>query len=64
MTNMRPYRNPLPVEKAVEEIRDYSGSQFDPRLATAFLEIIEQIQKGSEADEKEEMIVARLIKAA
>lgn len=32
MTTDRPYRQALPVERVVEEMLKYSGSQFDPRL--------------------------------
>ncbi len=64
MTNMRPYRNPLPEEKAIQEIKDYSGSQFDPRLVEAFLKLLPEYKKASSLDEKEEVVVARLIKAA
>lgn len=64
MTNMRPYRNPLPEEKAIQEIKDYSGSQFDPQLVKHFLELLPEYKKASHQDEKEEVVVARLIKAA
>jgi putative nucleotidyltransferase with HDIG domain len=33
MTTDRPYRKALPFERALEEIRRFSGKQFDPRLA-------------------------------
>jgi hypothetical protein len=33
MTTDRPYRKALPFDRALEEIRKYSGKQFDPRLA-------------------------------
>jgi len=33
MTTDRPYRKALSFERVVEEIRKYSGRQFDPRLA-------------------------------
>jgi HD-GYP domain-containing protein (c-di-GMP phosphodiesterase class II) len=33
MTTDRPYRSALPLERALDEIRKYSGKQFDPRLA-------------------------------
>ena len=64
MTNMRPYRNPLPEEKAIQEINDYAGSQFDAKLVKHFLELLPEYKKGTEKDEKEEVVVARLIKAA
>ncbi|PLX88501.1 MAG: hypothetical protein C0614_02455 [Desulfuromonas sp.] len=42
MTSDRPYRKALSHEIAVQEIKDHSGSQFDPDVAAAFLEICEQ----------------------
>src|SRR5260370_19676462 len=33
MTTDRPYRTALTFERVVEEVRRYSGQQFDPRLA-------------------------------
>ena len=42
MTSNRTYRKALPVEVAMMEIRRCSGTQFDPRLADAFLAIGEQ----------------------
>jgi HD-GYP domain-containing protein (c-di-GMP phosphodiesterase class II) len=38
MTSMRPYREPLTVEDAVAEVERCAGTQFDPAVATAFLE--------------------------
>ncbi|MDD2717452.1 MAG: HD domain-containing protein [Candidatus Wallbacteria bacterium] len=37
MTSDRPYRKGLPVEIALKEIRNCSGSQFDPRVVEAFV---------------------------
>jgi HD-GYP domain-containing protein (c-di-GMP phosphodiesterase class II) len=42
MTSARPYREKWPVEKAIEEIKDNSGSQFDPVLVENFIEIFEE----------------------
>jgi putative nucleotidyltransferase with HDIG domain len=39
MTSNRTYRKALPLEVALTEIRRCSGTQFDPRLAEAFLQI-------------------------
>jgi response regulator RpfG family c-di-GMP phosphodiesterase len=39
MTSDRPYRKALSFECAINEIRSCSGSQFDPRVAEAFLRI-------------------------
>jgi HD-GYP domain-containing protein (c-di-GMP phosphodiesterase class II) len=38
MTSMRPYRWPLTMERALDEIERCAGSQFDPMFAAAFLE--------------------------
>ena len=52
MTSKRSYRNVLPLDIVKAEIQKCSGSQFDPIIATAWLDIldnnyeeIEQIQK-------------------
>lgn len=39
MVSDRPYRRALPVEQALAELRRCAGSQFDPALAEAFVEI-------------------------
>ena len=42
MTSDRPYRNALPMEVAIQEIRDHSGSQFDPQMAAAFVDLAQE----------------------
>lgn len=37
LTTKRPYKDPVSHEKAVEIIRELSGSQFDPAIVKAFL---------------------------
>jgi putative nucleotidyltransferase with HDIG domain len=44
MTSDRPYRKALPMEVAIQEIRDQSGRQFDPEVASAFLEMFNSDQ--------------------
>jgi HD-GYP domain-containing protein (c-di-GMP phosphodiesterase class II) len=39
MTSDRPYRDAMPVERALGEIADEVGTQFDPDVAGAFLEL-------------------------
>ena len=39
MTSHRPYRSALSHETAVAEITKYAGTQFDPEIVQAFLEI-------------------------
>jgi HD-GYP domain-containing protein (c-di-GMP phosphodiesterase class II) len=36
----RPYREPLSVNEAVEELRRHEGKQFDPRVIEAFLDTL------------------------
>lgn len=40
MTSGRPYREPLPLEYVVNEIRSCGGTQFDPVLAQIFADLI------------------------
>lgn len=42
MTSDRPYRNALPLDAVVSEITKYSGSQFDPNCASAFLRLLDR----------------------
>jgi HD-GYP domain-containing protein (c-di-GMP phosphodiesterase class II) len=37
MTNPQPYREALPLEHALEELRDKGGAHFDPAVVDAFL---------------------------
>lgn len=64
MTNARPYRNPLPEEKAIQELKDFSGRQFDYHLVKAFLELLPHIKKDAEAKESGEIVIPHIIKAA
>jgi len=40
MRTDRPYRNALPREVAIEELKENSGTQFDPEVVAVFLEIV------------------------
>ena len=42
MTSDRPYRNALPLDAVVSEITKYSGTQFDPTCASAFLRLLDR----------------------
>ncbi len=42
MTSDRPYRKAMPKEKAIEEIKKSTGTQFDPQVVAAFLRILEK----------------------
>jgi putative two-component system response regulator len=41
MTYDRPYRRAMTPERAFEQIREGSGTQFDPSVAAAFLEMMD-----------------------
>jgi len=43
ITTDRPYRDALPIETALREISDGSGSQFDPKLTGVFLEHFDEL---------------------
>ncbi|MCX5906764.1 MAG: diguanylate cyclase, partial [Deltaproteobacteria bacterium] len=45
MTRGRPYKNPLPHQIALNEIRKEAGRQFDPRLAEIFLKTVSGTRK-------------------
>jgi HD-GYP domain-containing protein (c-di-GMP phosphodiesterase class II) len=37
MTTDRPYRRALPLDRVAEEVRKYSGRQFDPQIAQVMI---------------------------
>jgi putative nucleotidyltransferase with HDIG domain len=41
MTSDRPYRKALTRAQAVEQLKKFSGSQFDPKLVAVFLELVD-----------------------
>ena len=40
MTTKRSYRNALPIEVAIAELKKCSGMQFEPKIVDAFVDII------------------------
>ena len=44
LTSERPYKKAFPMEKAVEMIKEKSGTQFDPKLVDIFLECLPAIK--------------------
>ncbi len=42
MVNDRPYRNALTEEKAVQELKDNAGTQFDPDIVKTFIQYLEK----------------------
>ena len=49
MTSDRPYRKGMPQETALNEIYRGAGTQFDPDMAPAFVELMRQTQSLDEA---------------
>lgn len=48
MTSDRPYRHAMSKEEALEELRKNSGTQFEPELTQAFIEILENLSEKEE----------------
>ena len=48
MTSRRTYRDSLPIKKVISEYEKNKGTQFDPELADAFLDIIKNDLKSIE----------------
>ncbi|MEN3033367.1 MAG: HD domain-containing phosphohydrolase [Aquificaceae bacterium] len=48
LTSKRPYKEPWPVSKAVEYMKDLSGKQFDPEVLEVFLNSLDEILKIKE----------------
>ncbi len=46
LVSRRPYKAPWPIEQAVTYIQERAGSQFDPRVVAAFVEVIAQRDEG------------------
>jgi putative nucleotidyltransferase with HDIG domain len=46
MTSDRPYRKALPFDRVIEEIAAYSGTQFDPEVADAFIRVAEREEEA------------------
>jgi len=46
MTSDRPYRKGLSLDKVVSEIHKFTGTQFDPKVAEAFLRLLDRDGDG------------------
>ena len=42
MTNLRPYREELSVTKAIDELKNCAGTQFDPKVVDTFINILKE----------------------
>ena len=49
MTSTRPYRKGLPYDVAFGELKEFSGTQFDPTLAETFIKAMQKDQRKKEA---------------
>jgi HD-GYP domain-containing protein (c-di-GMP phosphodiesterase class II) len=47
MTSDRPYRDAMPIEDALEEIKRNAGTQFDPQVVEAFTRLINRRQQAA-----------------
>jgi HD-GYP domain-containing protein (c-di-GMP phosphodiesterase class II) len=47
MTSVRPYRPALSPESAIEEVERCAGTQFDPQIAEALLDLITRASRAS-----------------
>ena len=52
MTSKRTYRDALPLETVIAEIEKCSGTQFDPKIANVFLDILKNDYKEIEEIQK------------
>ncbi len=52
MVSKRPYRDSMPREKAIIEIKSGSGTQFDPDVAASFLRVLEREDMAIKAIEE------------
>lgn len=48
LTHGRPFAEPWPIERAIDEIKTRKGTQFDPELTDVFLALIERLRKEHE----------------
>jgi putative two-component system response regulator len=48
LTHGRPFSEPWPIDKAIEEIRARKGTQFDPEMTDVFLELIAKLRTEHE----------------
>ena len=62
MTNKRPYRKALTMDVVLQELRDFSGVQFDTQLVNIYLDA-HKFWKPSETAEKDEVVVQQVIAA-
>ena len=52
LVSRRSYKDPFPLEKAMEIIKEGAGTQFDPEIARIFIESEEDVRKVTQAHEE------------
>jgi putative two-component system response regulator len=48
LTHGRPFSKPWPMDRAIEEIRNRKGTQFDPELTDVFLALVQRLRSEHE----------------
>ena len=43
MTNDRIYHKAISIDEAIDELKQNSGTQFDPKIITSFLKILKNV---------------------
>ncbi len=56
MTTDRPYRKALEPEAALKEIQECAGTQFDPKIVEAFVQVFPKINFTAEDSDQEEKV--------
>jgi HD-GYP domain-containing protein (c-di-GMP phosphodiesterase class II) len=46
LTSDRPYRKGVPQERAIEVLKENSGTQFDPKVVEAFIKVASRLRPG------------------
>ena len=62
LSSMRPYKQPYPVERCLEMVKEKSGSHFDPEVVAAFFAGLPEVERvrTKYADETPEEFVEQL----
>jgi HD-GYP domain-containing protein (c-di-GMP phosphodiesterase class II) len=50
MTSDRPYRGSIGIDRALEELRNGAGSQFDPLVVGVFVDMVECQSPGPDEE--------------
>ncbi len=58
MTSDRVYRRAMPMEAALQELRDHSGTQFDPVVVEALIRVVAQYEPSSSAADEVRALLA------